>query len=80
MLEPSLRKTGRLVILEEGTITGGWGAEIAAVVQEKYFGLLESPVKRIGSKDLPIPSAKHLESMVLPRKDDLRKEIEGMCK
>ncbi|MGD0784517.1 MAG: transketolase C-terminal domain-containing protein [Sedimentisphaerales bacterium] len=75
VLEESLLKTGRLIIVEEGTITGGWGAEVASVVQEKYFGCLKSPVLRIASKDLPIPSAKYLENLVLPSKEDVKNKI-----
>ena len=80
ILETSLKKSGRLIIIEEGTISGGWGAEIAALVQEKYFDMLETPIRRVAAKDFPIPCARVLEDMVLPQKEDIKKMIEEVCK
>ena len=79
VLEESLSKTGRLIIVEEGTMTGGWGAEVTSIVQEKYFNYLKSPILRVASKDLPIPSARHLEDLVLPNKEDIKSKIRRLC-
>jgi 2-oxoisovalerate dehydrogenase E1 component len=67
----SVERTGRLVIAHEAHLTGGWGAEVAARVSEQCHGLLAAPVRRVASKDVPMPFAPQLESAVLPSKGDL---------
>ena len=62
----SLRKTGRLVIVEEDNLTNGWGAEIAAIVADEAFVWLDAPVKRIAAPDVPPPFAPPLEREYLP--------------
>ena len=62
----SVRGTGRLVIVHEDTLTGGWGAEIAARAADECLYSLEAPVKRIASLDVPAPAAPALEQAVLP--------------
>lgn len=58
----SVEKTGRLLIAHEAVVPFGAGAEIAAVVQEKLFGKLKAPVKRIGAPFNPVPFSKPLEN------------------
>lgn len=58
----SVEKTGRLLIAHEAVVPFGAGAEIAAVVQEKLFGKLKAPVKRIGAGFNPVPFSKPLEN------------------
>ena len=58
----SVRKTGRLLVAHEAVVPFGVGAEIAAVVQEKLFGQLKAPVKRIGAGFNPVPFSKPLET------------------
>ena len=62
----SVRRTGRLVIVHEDSLTGGWGAEVAARAAEECFGDLVAPVRRIAALDAPIPFAPVLEDAVLP--------------
>ncbi|MCE1247952.1 MAG: alpha-ketoacid dehydrogenase subunit beta [Firmicutes bacterium] len=62
----SAAKTGRVVIVEEGTVTGGVGAEISAVVMENSFFSLEAPPVRVASPDIPIPYSPTLENAALP--------------
>ena len=62
----SVRRTGRLVIVHEDSLTGGWGAEVAARAAEECFGELTAPVRRIAALDVPIPFAPVLEDAVLP--------------
>lgn len=62
----SVKKTGRLVIVEEGVRTGGVGAEIAALVSEEAFDYLDAPIQRVASFDVPIPYSPPLESYVIP--------------
>jgi 2-oxoisovalerate dehydrogenase E1 component beta subunit len=54
-IEASVRKTGRCMVLHEATRTGGFGAELAALVQERCFYALEAPVERVTGFDTPYP-------------------------
>jgi pyruvate/2-oxoglutarate/acetoin dehydrogenase E1 component len=67
----SVEKTGRLVIVEEGVKTGGFGAEVAALVSEEALYSLEAPIYRVAARDLPIPYSPLLEQYVLPSEDDI---------
>jgi len=62
----SIEKTGRLVIVHEAHTRCGFGAELAALVCEEAFDLLDAPVKRVGAMDVPIPFAPACEEYVLP--------------
>ena len=67
----SVGRTGALVTAEEGTLTGGLGAEIAARVQEAAWSDLRTPVQRIAARDAIIPSARPLEDAMLPSVEDV---------
>jgi pyruvate/2-oxoglutarate/acetoin dehydrogenase E1 component len=67
----SVARTGALVTAEEGTATGGFGAEIAARVQATAWSDLRAPVRRVAAHDGIIPSARSLEDHVLPDADDV---------
>lgn len=62
----SVKKTHRVVIAEEGPKTGGVGGEIAAMISEEVLDYLDSPIRRVGALDSPIPFSKVLEDRVLP--------------
>jgi pyruvate/2-oxoglutarate/acetoin dehydrogenase E1 component len=62
----SVRKTGRLVIVEEDNLTNGWGAEIAAIVADEDFNWLDAPIKRVAAPDVPPPFAPVLEREYVP--------------
>ena len=62
----SVRRTGRLVIVHEDTLTGGWGAEVAARVADECLLSLEASIKRVATYDVPAPAAPVLEDAVLP--------------
>ena len=62
----SVRKTGKVVIVHEDTLTGGIGGEIAALIAEEAFEYLDAPVKRVASLDTPVPYAPTLEEYFLP--------------
>ncbi len=62
----SVRRTGVLITLEEGTLTGGIGAEVAAQVQQEAWGQLRAPIRRIAAPDGIVPAARSLEQAVLP--------------
>jgi len=71
----SVRRTGRLVIVHEDSLTGGWGAEVAARAAEQCFGDLVAPVRRIAALDAPIPFAPVLEDAVLPSVERIRNVV-----
>jgi pyruvate dehydrogenase E1 component beta subunit len=62
----SVKKTGRVVTVEEGWQQNGIGSEIAARVMERAFDYLDAPVARIAAKDVPMPYAANLEKLALP--------------
>lgn len=67
----SVRRTGRLLIVEEGPRRGGWGASVAAAVADEAIGYLDGPIRRITGSDLPLPFAPHLERELVPDVDDI---------
>ncbi len=71
----SVKKTGRAVVIEEGWLTYGVGAEIAATIQEHAFDYLDAPVKRVAGVEVPLPYAKVLERAALPNDKHLLKAI-----
>jgi pyruvate/2-oxoglutarate/acetoin dehydrogenase E1 component len=62
----SVRKTGRLIVAHEAVKTGGFGAEVAAMVMEKAFDWLDAPVVRIAAPEVPMPFNPDLELGVIP--------------
>jgi pyruvate/2-oxoglutarate/acetoin dehydrogenase E1 component len=62
----SIKKTGRVLIVEEGPVTGGVSAEIAAGIQERFARLLKAPVMRLASPDVPVPFSPVLEDAYRP--------------
>ena len=75
----SVRKTGRLVIVHEDTLTNGWGAEVAARVAENCLYNLEAPVKRVTVPDTIMPCAKNLESSLVPSVERVVQEIRNIA-
>jgi acetoin:2,6-dichlorophenolindophenol oxidoreductase subunit beta len=68
IFEP-VRKTGRLVIVEEDNLTNGWGAEVAAIAADEAFIWLDAPIKRLAAPDVPPPFAPVLEAEYLPNEN-----------
>jgi acetoin:2,6-dichlorophenolindophenol oxidoreductase subunit beta len=62
----SLKKTHRAVVVDEGCLTGGVGAELSALLQEHAFDYLDAPVKRVAAPDVPVPFSPTLEKLVTP--------------
>jgi len=71
----SVKKTGRLLIVEEGNERGGWGAQLAAQVISQAFEYLDAPILRVASPDVPVPFAPNLEKAVIP---DESRIMDGM--
>ena len=67
----SVKKTNRLVTVEEGWPFAGIGAELAALMMEECFDWLDAPVKRVAGKDVPLPYAANLERLATPQVDDI---------
>ncbi len=65
----SVRKTGKVAVIHEDTLTAGFGAEIAARIGETCFEHLDGPVKRIAGLDTPIPFHPNMENAVLPTRN-----------
>jgi pyruvate/2-oxoglutarate/acetoin dehydrogenase E1 component len=65
----SVQKTGRLVIVEEDNLTGGWGGEVAARVANSCIGYLEGPIRRVAAPDSPVPFAPVMENFYIPSVD-----------
>ena len=63
----SVKKTGRVIVMHEDTLTGGIAAEIAALISENCFDYLDAPVMREGSLDTPVPMNVDLENNFLPK-------------
>ena len=74
----SVKKTGRFLALQETWLTCSVASELAAQVAEKGFEYLKGPVRRIGSKDAPIPFGLELSNFVLPQVDDIVKTAKEM--
>jgi pyruvate/2-oxoglutarate/acetoin dehydrogenase E1 component len=64
-------KTSRCVVAHEAVTRMGYGAEIAAVVQERCFDYLDAPVERVGSRFTPLPFAPVMEQFVIPHAGDV---------
>jgi pyruvate dehydrogenase E1 component beta subunit len=69
----SVRKTNRLIAVEEGWPFAGIGAEMAAVMMEQAFDYLDAPVVRVHGADIPLPYAANLEKLALPQSSDIVK-------
>jgi pyruvate/2-oxoglutarate/acetoin dehydrogenase E1 component len=65
-IEQSVQKTSRLLIVEEDHLTGGWGAEVAALIAERALHYLDAPIKRVAAPDTPLPCAASLERVFVP--------------
>ena len=75
----SVKKTGRLVTVEEGWPQSGIGAEIAARVMADAFDYLDAPVTRVTGKDVPMPYAANLEKLALPSVAEVVEAAKSVC-
>ncbi|MEN9827620.1 MAG: hypothetical protein RJA11_236 [Bacteroidota bacterium] len=71
----SVRKTNRVLITHEATLTGGFAGEISARITEKAFDSLDAPIKRVAAFDSPTPFAPTLEKAMLPNADKIHAEL-----
>jgi pyruvate dehydrogenase E1 component beta subunit len=75
----SVKKTGRIVTIEEGWQQSGVGAEVAARVMEHAFDYLDAPVTRVSGKDVPMPYAANLEKLALPSVAEVIAAAKAVC-
>ncbi|MDC7674885.1 pyruvate dehydrogenase complex E1 component subunit beta [Asticcacaulis machinosus] len=75
----SVRKTNRLVTVEEGWGPMGVGAEVAARVQEHAFDDLDAPIMRVHQEDVPMPYAANLEAMTVPSVEKIIAAVKTVC-
>lgn len=74
----SVRKTGRVVVIDEGWRSGSLSAEILARIAESAFYDLDAPVSRVCSAEVPIPYPKHLEDAALPQPDRIVEAVRAL--
>ena len=75
----SVKKTNRIVSVEESWPFSGIGSEIAALVGEHAFDYLDAPLARVCAKDVPLPYAANLESLALPQVADIVAAVKKVC-
>ncbi len=75
----SVRKTNRMVAVEEGWPVGGLGAELAAEVMAQAFDDLDAPVQRVNSLDIPMAYAANLERMTVPSAEKVVEAVKAVC-
>jgi pyruvate dehydrogenase E1 component beta subunit len=71
----SVKKTGRLLVVEETTKRGGWGGDVVAAVADKAIGYVDAPIRRLATPDVPIPFSPVLENAVIPSESQIRAAI-----
>ena len=78
MIEASLEKTGKVLVVYEDNLTNGPGAEISALIADRFFELLDGPVRRVAAKDSPVPFNWFLEEKILPQTEDVSIAIQEL--
>jgi 2-oxoisovalerate dehydrogenase E1 component len=76
----SVRKTSRVIVAHEDTLSWGYGAEIAARIADDLFEDLDAPVKRVAATDTFVAYQPILEDVILPQADDLFKAMESLAR
>lgn len=74
----SIKKTGRLMIVHEDNYNNGWGAQVAAKIAEEEIYLLDAPIKRVATYDVPIPFAPVMEKYVIPSTERIVSEAKQL--
>ncbi|HEU4698205.1 MAG TPA: alpha-ketoacid dehydrogenase subunit beta [Gemmatimonadales bacterium] len=75
----TVKKTNRVLIVHEDTVTGGIAGEITARINDLCFEWLDAPVKRVAAHDVPLPYAPALEDFVLPQTSDIVKAVRWLA-
>lgn len=75
----SVRRTSRLVIVEENPYQGGWGGTVASIVADEGFELLDAPIRRVAAECVPLPFADSLEDEVIPTVDKVTDAVRRLA-
>ena len=75
----SVKKTNRVIVAHEDTLSWGYGAEIAARIAEQLFDHLDAPVKRVAAKDVFVAYQPILEDVILPQANDLFEAMKALA-
>jgi len=77
----SVSKTGRVLIVHEAPVTGGFGGELAAVIAEsEAFDYLDAPIRRLAGRNIPIPYNRSLERASVPQVEDIEKAARALAR
>ncbi|MGI8788556.1 MAG: thiamine pyrophosphate-dependent enzyme [Pyrinomonadaceae bacterium] len=76
----SVKKTSRVIVAHEDSVSYGYGAEIAARISDELFEYLDAPVRRVGATDTFVGYAPQLEDFILPQIDDVEKAVRELMK
>ncbi len=74
----SVKKTGKVLVVHEDTITAGFGAELSATIVSQAFSFLDAPIERLATPDIPIPYNIRMMETVLPSVATIRKKIDWL--
>jgi pyruvate dehydrogenase E1 component beta subunit len=74
----SVRKTGRLVVVEEDNLTGGWAADLVAIVADEALFWLDAPIKRVSAPDTPVPFAPVMEQFYVPSAERVVEAVKSL--
>ena len=77
-IEKSIKKTGKVLVVYEDNLTNGPGAEISALIADRYFEWLDGPVRRVASKDCPVPYNWNLEEEILLQTKDIAEPLKEL--
>jgi pyruvate/2-oxoglutarate/acetoin dehydrogenase E1 component len=77
-LHQSVKKTNRVLIVEEDNLTGGWGAEVAARLGRELFYYLDAPIRRVAAPDTPAPAAHSLETTYVPTAETIVEAVHSL--
>ena len=78
LIESSITKTSKVLVVHEDNMTNGPGAEISALIADRFFELLDGPVRRVAAKDSPVPFNWIIEEKVLPQTEDIANVIQEL--
>mgnify|MGYP001229875724 FL=1 len=78
IIESSIVKTGKVLVVHEDNMTNGPGAEISAMIADNFFELLDGPVRRVAAKDSPVPFNWQIEEKILPQTQDVSNAIKEL--
>ena len=74
-IQASIEKTGKALIVYEDNLTNGPGAEISSLISDHCFEMLDGPIRRVASKDSPVPYNMYLEENILAQVEDIKETL-----